>query len=63
MAAKTPESTGLTVVPLLLLPFLSSAVVPAAKMGQGVWQFARVPVVTCHVQQASVAPAPLVPNR
>ena len=41
MAAKTPESAGLTVVPLILLPFLSSAIVPAAKMGQGVREFAR----------------------
>jgi ABC-2 type transport system permease protein len=41
MAAKTPESAGLTVVPLILLPFVSSAVVPAAKMGQGVRQFAQ----------------------
>ena len=41
MAARTPESAGLTVVPLLLLPFLSSAIVPAAKMGQGVRQFAE----------------------
>ena len=41
MAAKTPESAGLAVVPLLILPFLSSAVVPAAKMGQGVRQFAE----------------------
>ena len=41
MAAKTPESAGLTIVPLLLLPFVSSAVVPAAKMGQGVRQFAE----------------------
>jgi ABC-2 type transport system permease protein len=41
MAAKTPESAGLTVVPLLLLPFLSSAIVPAAKMGPGVRQFAQ----------------------
>ena len=41
MAAKTPESAGLAVVPLILLPFLSSAVVPAAKMGQGVRQFAE----------------------
>ena len=40
IAAKTPESAGLTVVPLILLPFLSSAIVPAAKMGQGVRQFA-----------------------
>jgi ABC-2 type transport system permease protein len=41
MAAKTPESAGMTVVPLLLLPFVSSAVVPAAKMGQGIRQFAQ----------------------
>ncbi len=41
MAAKTPESAGLTVVPLILLPFVSSAVVPAAKMGQGIRQFAE----------------------
>jgi ABC-2 type transport system permease protein len=41
IAAKTPESAGMTVVPLLLLPFVSSAIVPAAKMGQGVRQFAE----------------------
>jgi ABC-2 type transport system permease protein len=41
MAAKTPESAGMTVVPLILLPFLSSAIVPAAKMGQGFRQFAQ----------------------
>jgi ABC-2 type transport system permease protein len=41
MAAKTPESAGLTVVPLILLPFVSSAIVPAAQMGQGVRQFAE----------------------
>jgi len=41
IAAKSPESAGLTVVPLILLPFLSSAIVPAAKMGQGVRQFAE----------------------
>ena len=28
-------------MPLILLPFVSSAVVPAAKMGQGVRQFAQ----------------------
>jgi ABC-2 type transport system permease protein len=39
--AKTPESAGLTVVPLILLPFVSSAIVPAAKMGQGIRQFAE----------------------
>jgi ABC-2 type transport system permease protein len=41
MAAKTPESAGLGVVPLLLLPFLSSAIVLAARMGQGFRQFAQ----------------------
>jgi len=41
MAAKTPESAGLTVVPLLLLPFVSSAIVPADKMGPGIRQFAQ----------------------
>ena len=41
MAAKAPESAGLSVVPLLLLPFLSSAIVPAAKMGAGFRQFAE----------------------
>ena len=41
MAAKTPESAGLAVVPLLLLPFVSSAIVAAAKMGQGIRQFAE----------------------
>jgi ABC-2 type transport system permease protein len=41
MAAKTPESAGMAVVPLLLLPFVSSAVVPATTMGQGIRQFAE----------------------
>ena len=39
--AKTPESAGMAIVPLLLLPFLSSAIVPVAKMGTGVRQFAE----------------------
>jgi ABC-2 type transport system permease protein len=41
MAAKTPESAGMATVPLILLPFLSSAIVPADKMGQGFRQFAE----------------------
>ncbi|MFB8282276.1 ABC transporter permease [Nocardia colli] len=41
ISAKTPEAAGLTVVPLIMLPFLSSAIVPADKMGQGVRQFAQ----------------------
>jgi ABC-2 type transport system permease protein len=39
--AKTAESAGLITVPLILLPFLSSAFVPAATMGPGVRQFAE----------------------
>ena len=41
LAAKTPESAGLATVPLVMLPFFSSAIVPADKMGQGVRQFAE----------------------
>ncbi|MEV8634602.1 ABC transporter permease [Streptosporangium sp. NPDC051023] len=41
LAAKTPESAGLAAVPLMLLPFLSSAFVPAGKMGAGARQFAE----------------------
>src|SRR5215472_10536116 len=38
---KTPESAGMATVPLILLPFLSSAIVPVATMGAGVRQFAE----------------------
>jgi ABC-2 type transport system permease protein len=41
LAAKTPESAGLVSVPLIMLPFLSSAIVPADTMGTGVRQFAE----------------------
>jgi ABC-2 type transport system permease protein len=41
LAAKTPESAGMAIVPLILLPFLSSAIVPADKMGPGIRQFAE----------------------
>ncbi|MBF6452760.1 ABC transporter permease [Nocardia cyriacigeorgica] len=41
MSAKTPEAAGMSVVPLIMLPFLSSAIVPADKMGPGVRQFAE----------------------
>jgi ABC-2 type transport system permease protein len=40
LAAKTPESAGMATVPLILLPFLSSAIVPADTMRDGVRQFA-----------------------
>ncbi|WP_280412821.1 ABC transporter permease [Nocardia asiatica] len=46
MAAKTPEAAGMTVVPLIMLPFVSSAIVPADQMGQGIRQFAQYQPVT-----------------
>jgi ABC-2 type transport system permease protein len=39
--AKTPESAGMAAVPLILLPFLSSAIVPADTMKPEVRQFAE----------------------
>ncbi|MBZ4323732.1 ABC transporter permease [Streptomyces huiliensis] len=39
LAAKTVESAGMAAVPLVMLPFLSSAFVPAHTMGTGVRQF------------------------
>ncbi|NUP46891.1 MAG: ABC transporter permease [Catenulispora sp.] len=39
LAAKTPASAGLGTVPLIMLPFLSSAFVPAATMKTGIKQF------------------------
>jgi ABC-2 type transport system permease protein len=41
LAAKTAESAGFAAVPLIMLPFLSSAIVPADKMGPGIRQFAE----------------------
>jgi ABC-2 type transport system permease protein len=41
MAAKSVETAGLASVPLVMLPFFSSAIVPAEKMGPGVRQFAE----------------------
>nr|WP_211192812.1 ABC transporter permease [Actinoplanes sp. TBRC 11911] len=41
LAAKSVETAGLATVPLIMLPFFSSAIVPADKMGAGVAQFAR----------------------
>lgn len=39
--AKSPESAAMVTVPLIMLPFLSSAIVPAETMGPGVRQFAE----------------------
>jgi ABC-2 type transport system permease protein len=41
LAAKSPETAGLAAVPLIMLPFFSSAIVPADKMGPGIRQFAE----------------------
>jgi ABC-2 type transport system permease protein len=41
LSAKTVESAGIATVPLIMLPFLSSAFVPADSMGAGVRQFAE----------------------
>jgi ABC-2 type transport system permease protein len=41
LAAKSVESAGMSTVPLIILPFLSSAFVPANTMGEGVRQFAE----------------------
>ncbi|QFZ24046.1 ABC transporter permease [Saccharothrix syringae] len=41
LAAKSPETAGMAAVPLVMLPFFSSAIVPAEKMGPGLREFAR----------------------
>lgn len=41
LAAKSPETAGLATVPLIMLPFFSSAIVPAQQMGPGVRLFAE----------------------
>ncbi len=41
LVAKSPETAGLAAVPLIMLPFFSSAIVPAEKMGPGLREFAE----------------------
>lgn len=41
MAAKSPETAAMASLPLVLLPFFSSAIVPAEKMGPGLREFAE----------------------
>lgn len=41
LAAKSPETAGMASVPLVMLPFFSSAIVPADKMGPGLREFAE----------------------
>lgn len=44
--AKSPETAGLAAVPLVMLPFFSSAIVPAEMMGPGLKQFAEYQPLT-----------------
>jgi len=41
LAAKSPETAGLASLPLVMLPFFSSAISPTDKMGPGVREFAE----------------------
>jgi ABC-2 type transport system permease protein len=41
LTAKSPETAGMAAVPLVMLPFFSSAIVPAEKMGPGLREFAE----------------------
>ncbi len=50
LAAKTQESAGFSTVPLIMLPFFSSAIVPADKMGPGIRQFAQYQPFTSIIE-------------
>ena len=48
--AKSPETAGMASVPLVMLPFFSSAIVPAEKMGPGVREFAEYQPFTSIIE-------------
>ena len=50
LAAKTVESAGMATVPLIMLPFFSSAIVPADKMGPGIREFAHYQPFTSIIE-------------
>jgi len=50
LAAKTQESAGSAAVPMILLPFFSSAIVPADKMGPGIREFAKYQPFTSIIE-------------
>jgi ABC-2 type transport system permease protein len=50
LAAKSPETAGMAAVPLVMLPFFSSAIVPADKMGPGLRQFAEYQPFTSIIE-------------
>ncbi|MDI1463901.1 ABC transporter permease [Catellatospora sp. KI3] len=50
LSAKSPETAGLATVPLVMLPFFSSAIVPAEKMGPGLREFAQYQPFTSIIE-------------
>ena len=50
LAAKTPESAGFSTVPLIMLPFFSSAIVPTNEMGAGIREFAHYQPFTSMIE-------------
>ncbi|GAA3882320.1 ABC transporter permease [Saccharothrix violaceirubra] len=50
LAAKSPETAGLGAVPLVMLPFFSSAIVPAEKMGPVLREFAEYQPFTSIIE-------------
>jgi ABC-2 type transport system permease protein len=50
LAAKSEESAGVTTVPLIMLPFFSSAIVPVGKMGAGIREFAQYQPFTSIIE-------------
>ena len=50
LAAKTQESAGFSTVPLIMLPFFSSAIVPTDKMGAGIREFAHYQPFTSIIE-------------
>ncbi|WP_166350776.1 ABC transporter permease [Phytoactinopolyspora limicola] len=50
LASKSPETAGIAAVPLVMLPFFSSAIVPAETMGPGLRQFAEYQPFTAMIE-------------
>src|SRR2546430_9106752 len=58
LAAKSVETAGPAAVPLVMLPFFSSAIVPAEKMGPGLRPFAGDQPFTRSEEHTSELPSP-----
>ncbi|QUQ68666.1 ABC transporter permease [Kutzneria sp. CA-103260] len=50
LGARSVEAAGFFAVPLIMLPFFSSAIVPAAKMGPGIREFAQYQPFTAIIE-------------